>query len=99
MHDRQHLEHVFRRVAVAPRRGRVHRVVRIREAHPAEERTVDVTEPFAGAVGDPRGEVLLLGEPVRPGLAVVPLRTGRLGLHEPEPLVAALVAVAEQYRA
>ena len=43
----QHFEHVGGRVAIAPRRGRVHRMVRIGEAHPTEERTVDGAQPLA----------------------------------------------------
>ena len=47
------LEHVFGRIAITPGRGRVHRMVRVREAHPPEERAVDRREPLARAVGDP----------------------------------------------
>ena len=96
VHLRQHFEHVVGGVAVAPRRGRVHRVMRVGEADPAEERTVDRAQPVARAVGDPRREVVFLGQRVAPRLAVVPHRATRLRLHLLDPLVAALRTVAEE---
>ena len=93
---REHLQRVRRRIPVAPRRGRVHRMVRIGEAHPTEERPVDVAQPLDRAVGHPRGGVVLLRERIAPRLGVVPLRARRFGLHEPQSLDAALEAVAEQ---
>ena len=93
---RQHLEHVVGRVPIAPRRGRVHRVVRISETHPTEERTVDRFQPFARAIGHPRGGVVFFGELVAPRLRTVPARARRFGLHQPQPFGAALEAVAEQ---
>ncbi len=74
VHHRQHFEHVVGGVAIAPRRGRVHRVMRVGEADPAEERTVDRAQPVARAVGDPRREVIFLGQRVAPRLTVVPHR-------------------------
>ena len=92
---REDLQRVFGRVPVAPRRGRVHRVMRIGEAHPTEERTVDAVQPLDRAVGDPRRRMIFLGERVAPGLRVVPHRAGGFGLHEPQSLDAALETVAE----
>jgi hypothetical protein len=96
VHDRQHLEHVGRRVAIAPRRGWIHRVVRVGEAHPPEERPVDAAQPLRRPIGDPRREVILLRQRVAPGLAVVPLGARGFGLHRGDPLVATLGAVAKQ---
>ena len=76
---REDLQRVFGRVPVAPRRGRIHRVMRIGEAHPTEERTVDAVQPLDRAVGDPRRRMIFLGERVAPGLRVVPHRAAASG--------------------
>ena len=91
--------HVVRRRTCRTTAGRVHRVVRIGEAHPAEERPVVRGAVLSQSIA--RSATHVVGwsssaSALRHVWRVVPDRAGRLGLHRRQPLVAALDAVAEQ---